>query len=53
MCTINAVRAAEQKMKTILDALKTSNIEDPNYLGAELKSASDEYARAVRDLEWT
>jgi hypothetical protein len=53
MCTINEVRAAEEKMKTIMDALKTSNTGDPNYLGTELKSASDEYARAVRELEWT
>ncbi len=53
MCTINEVRAAEEKMKTILDNLKMSKAEDPNYLGTELKSASDEYARAVRELEWT
>ena len=32
MSTINEVRAAEEKMKTILDGLKTSNVEDPNYL---------------------
>lgn len=53
MSTINEVRAAEEKMKTILDGLKAANAEDPNYLGTELKSASDEYARAVRELEWT
>ena len=53
MCTINEVRAAEEKMQTIMDGLKTSNTEDPNYLGTELKSASDEYARVVRELEWT
>jgi hypothetical protein len=54
MSTINEVRAAEEKMKTILDGLKTSKAqEDPNSLGTELKSASDEYARAVRELEWT
>ena len=53
MSTINQVRAAEEKMNIILNDMKTSNAEDPNYLGSELKSASDEYARAVRDLEWT
>jgi hypothetical protein len=54
MSTINEVRSAEAKMKTILDGLKTSKAEDdPNYLGSELKSASDEYARAVHELEWT
>ncbi len=53
MSTLNEVRAAEEKMETILNGLKTSGAEDANYLGTELKSASDEYARAVRDLEWT
>jgi len=53
MSTTNEVRAAEEKMKTILDSLKTSKAEDPNYLDTELKSASDEFARAVRELEWT
>jgi hypothetical protein len=53
MSTMNEVRAAEEKMKTLLDGLKTSNAENPNNLGTELKSASDEYARAVRELEWT
>ena len=54
MSTINEVRAAEEKMKTILDGLKTSKAEDDqNYPGTELRSASDEYARAVRELEWT
>ena len=58
------LRAAKQRMRlvevqpgaqvaTLLDGLKTSNEADPNYLGTELKSASDEYARAVRELEWT
>jgi hypothetical protein len=53
MCTINEVRLAEEKMKDILDKLRTAKAEDPNYLGTELTSASDEYARAVRELEWT
>lgn len=53
MCTMNEVRSAEEKMKTILDNMKASKTEDPNYLGAELRSASDEYTRAIRELEWT
>ncbi len=52
MSTIRDVRAAEEKMKTLLDALKTANAEEPA-LSTEFKCASDEYTRAVRDLEWT
>ena len=47
------VRAAEAKMNTVLDALKTAKAEEPNYLDTELECASDEYTRAVRELEWT
>jgi hypothetical protein len=53
MSTMHEVRTAEEKMNTILDGLKTSRAEDPNQLGSELKSASDEYERAIRELEWT
>jgi hypothetical protein len=53
MSTMNEVRAAEAKMKSVLDALKTTKSEEPNYLDTELKCASDEYTRAVRELEWT
>ena len=49
MSTIKEVRAAEEKMKSALDAPKTAKAEDPNYLGTELKNASDEYTAAVRD----
>lgn len=41
MSTIQEVRAAEEKMKSVLDALKTAKAEEPNYLGTELKCASD------------
>jgi hypothetical protein len=40
-------------MKNVLDAVKRANTQDSNYLGAELRSASDEYTRVVRELEWT
>jgi hypothetical protein len=53
MSTINQVRAAEEKMSNVLDALKMSKAQGPNSLDTELRSASDEYARAVRELEWT
>jgi signal transduction histidine kinase len=53
MSTIHEVRAAEEKMKNVLEALKTAKAEEPNYLDTELKCASDEYTRAVRELEWT
>jgi len=53
MSTIQEVRAAEAKMKSVLDALKTAKAEEPNYLHTELECASDEYTRAVRELEWT
>ena len=49
MSTIREVRAAEAKMKSVLDGLNTAKAEDPNYLGTELRSASDEYGRAVRE----
>jgi len=53
MSTIREVRAAQEKMQSVLDALNTAKVEDPNYLGTELRRASDEYERAVRELEWT
>src|SRR5579864_1202633 len=53
MSTIKEVRDAEEKIKTVLDALKTTKAEEPNYLDTELKCANDEYTRAVRELEWT
>ena len=52
MSTIHEVRAAGEKMRNVLEALKTGKAEEPNYLDAELRCASDEYTRAVRELEW-
>ena len=37
-------------MQKLLDALKKANARDVNDLSAELKKATDEYARAVREL---
>ncbi len=53
MSTIQDVRAAEAKMKSVQDALKTAKADEPTYLRTELECASDEYTRAVRELEWT
>ena len=53
MSTMYEVRAAEEKMKNAMDALKRANAQDSNHFGAELRKASDEYTRAVRELEWT
>jgi hypothetical protein len=51
MSTIEEVRAAEKKVLEILDALKKAGAQDPNHLRTELKNATDEYARAVRELK--
>jgi hypothetical protein len=50
MSTIEEVRAAEKKVQKILDALKKADARDANDLSAELQKATDEYARAVREL---
>ena len=50
MSTIEEVRAAEKKVQKILDALKKADAGDANDLSAELQKATDEYARAVREL---
>ena len=51
MSAIDEVRAAEKKVQEVLDALKKADSQDPNHLSAELKNATDEYARAVRELD--
>jgi hypothetical protein len=50
MSTIEEVRAAEKKVQEVLDALKKAGAQDPNHLSTELRNATDEYARAVREL---
>ena len=51
MSTIEEVRAAEKWVQEVLDALKKSGAQDPNKLSDELKNATDEYARTVRELD--
>ncbi len=50
MSTIEEVRVAEKKVQEVLEALKKAGAQDPNHLSTELQSATDEYARAVREL---
>lgn len=50
MSTIEEVRTAEKKVQEVLDALKKAGAQDPNNLSTDLKNATDDYARAVREL---
>jgi hypothetical protein len=49
MSAIADVRAAEKKVQDVLDALKKTGAQDPNHLSTELKNATDDYPRAVRE----
>jgi hypothetical protein len=51
MSTIEEVRAAETKVQEVWDALKKADAQDASDLTAELQKATDEYARAVRELD--
>jgi hypothetical protein len=48
--TIEEVRAAETSVQKALDALRKAGALDPNHPSDELKNATDEYARVVREL---
>ncbi len=50
MSTIEEVRVAEKRVQNILEALKKALANDPNHLADELRKATDEYARVVREL---
>jgi len=50
MSTIEEVKAAEKRVERVLEALKSAGAQDPNHLGDELRNATHEYARAVREL---
>lgn len=50
MSTIDEVRSAERKVQEILEALKRAIAEDQDHLASELQKATDEYAKAVREL---
>jgi hypothetical protein len=51
MSGIEEVRAAEKRVQELFDALKKADAGDLNHLSDELKKATDEYARAVRELK--
>lgn len=50
MSTISEVRAAEKRVQEIVEALKQAGAQDPNHLLTELQQATDQYAKAVREL---
>lgn len=51
MSTIHDVRTAEEKLQAILKALKHAGADDPQNLTQQLTIASEEYAKAVRELK--
>ena len=53
MSTIEEVRAAEKKLQEVLEAVKKAGEQDLNNLSAEFKKATDDYARALRELSST
>ena len=50
MSTIQEVRTAEKRVQEALEALKKASAQDPDHLSTELINATDDYARAVREL---
>jgi hypothetical protein len=50
MSIMEEVRAAEKKVQEVLEALKNAGAQDPNHLSTELRKTTDDYARAVREL---
>lgn len=50
MSTIEEVRAADRKVQELVNALRKAGADDPNNLAGQLRDATDEYARAVREL---
>jgi len=51
MSTIDEVRAAEKRVRELVDALRHAGALDPDRLNEKLKLAADEYAKTVRELE--
>ena len=50
MSTIEDVRAAEARVREVLDALRKAKALDSNHLSEELRMATAGYARVVREL---
>jgi hypothetical protein len=51
MSTVEEVRAAERRLQEVLDALGRADPREQSRVGDELNKASDDYARAVRELK--
>ena len=50
MSTIEEVRTAERRVQELMSALKQAGPENPDQFSEELKRATDDYAKAVREL---
>ncbi len=50
MSTIDEVKAAEKRVKELVEALKKAGAGDPEHLTERLQKATDDYAKAVREL---
>lgn len=50
MSTIQEVRVAEKRVQDALEALKQVDPNDSELLSRQLQDATDEYAKAVREL---
>lgn len=50
MSTIQEVRVAEKRVQDALEALKQVDPNDCELLSRQLQDATDEYAKAVREL---
>lgn len=53
MYTIKEVRTAEKKMRELMYELRRGGAADPDLLQEQLRKATDDYARAVRELRPT
>ena len=52
MSTIDDVRAAEKELPQMLDVLKDAPTQGLSRHDAELRAVTDDYAKAIRELEW-
>jgi hypothetical protein len=50
MSTIDEVREADKKVQEVLEALKKARAEEQDQLGMQLRQATDDYTKAIREL---
>jgi hypothetical protein len=50
MSTIEEVRAVEKRLRELVERLKHVDAGDADNLAAQLKQATDDYAKAIRAL---